>query len=148
MKMNTLFRVAKSAPYHLPERTECFDKNVKRFVELNRPDLLNYLTNYSRSLFREDLLLDNLQRYNRKFADERTFQHRLESNSLMQRARQLAEDQLRESFTVTAISAHNFDKVPFIKSSSAGYGYQGLKRDNYELARRYVCINLFANPFS
>jgi len=141
--MRTLFKVASIAPYPNPTRNEIIDPLVHEFVSTFRPDILNYLKDYSRSIYDADIHIRNLFYFDKPIADEHLYSDRIKKDPLMLKARRLAENALRSAFTVNAISAHNFDSVPYVKTSSAGYGYTGTKRDNYLLARRYTVISLF-----
>jgi len=133
--MHTLFKIAQLKPYSLYSSIETIDQDVKEFLERFRPDILDYIKDFSRATFDPDIHIKNLHYFNRSIADEHTYAHRIRQSPLMQKARLLAEQALAPAFRTKAISAHNFDAVPYVKSSSAGYGYQGSKRDNYLLAR-------------
>lgn len=140
--MSTVTVLKKLAPYSIHSSYDPRDSAIHSFLKQYKPSLLTSIQAYSRSLYSEEQHYQSFRQYDRPLATERLISHNINANTTLERARALAEASLCDAFSIEATPMSNLDVVPWISTSSAGYGYHGLKRDNYRLARGRATSNL------
>lgn len=133
----TLTYVTRLAPYHITKSGSPVDRYVYKWMEERMPEVLDLLMDYTRGMYSLDLHYKAFFKFDHNDVVPTQY-----SSAAMLEARTTVEECLRESFSVKAISASTLDKVKYIGSSAAGYGYLGNKRDNYYLARARATANL------
>lgn len=139
---STIEYVRKLPSYKVRKTEAPYDAFVYNILTQRIPQAIPILLEYSRGLYDLSLHLNNFQQFNRTMKQEKRI-HKLLSNSRdITLARTLVEEQLRPLFTIDAIPMNQLDRIDYVKSSSAGYGYTGSKSDNYLLARSRATTNL------
>ncbi len=140
--MTTIEYVRQLPSYKIVKFANPSDGFVRGIINILMPDLLPKIDLYTRGMYSEARHYDAFRKYERPITTELAIKERLLSDPYIYAARHFVEDELRDSFTVNAIPMNCLDKVAYVRSSAAGYGYTGLKRDNYLLARAHATSNL------
>ncbi len=140
--MTTIEYVRRLPSYEIVKTPNPADTHIRGIINMLMPDLLPKLDEYTRGMYSEELNYTAFYKYERPITTELAIKEALLSDSYIYATRCHVEDELRDSFSVDAISMSQLDKVSYIGSSAAGFGYVGLKRDNYLIARAHATSNL------
>nr|QIJ56918.1 RNA-directed RNA polymerase [Scaphoideus titanus-associated partiti-like virus 1] len=131
-----------------PYSIACSGSNEDPFVRAIVNDCvdsetLDRLSEYTRGLYSTELHYESFMFFNRPVKDDNLFSTRVTSHPSFQPALQQTRDQLSCVRGTSIIRPDHFDEVSWIPSSAAGFGYVGLKKDNYLLARKNATRALY-----
>lgn len=140
--MTTLTYKRRLPSYKLSSTATPVDIYVRGLVNELYPDALPSIDHYSRGMYSEALHTKALMKYDIPQTTEHRLKVTLSHDPYIQRSIDIVRSELRDAFTVKAISMSKLDDVSYVPTSSAGYGYVGNKRDNYLIARSRATANL------
>lgn len=140
--MTTLRFKRRLPSYKICATSTPVDVYVRGLVNELYPEALSSIDHYSRGLYSEELHTKALMKYNIPQTTEHQLKVFLSNDTYIQRSIDIVHSELRDAFTVTAISMSQLDNVSYVPTSSAGYGYVGNKRDNYIEARSRATANI------
>lgn len=106
-------------------------------------ETLTALKDYTRGLYSPELHYESFRFFEHSIEDDQRHGSRVVNHPAFRPAIEQTRSQLSVLRPVHIIRPDQFDKVSWIPSSSAGYGYVGKKRDNYPLARRNATRALY-----
>lgn len=134
--METIRFLKKLRPFKPYEGGIGYDRFVRLAIEeLIDAQTLHELSEFGRARYTTELHYSSFDNYRRPLVVEEAISSTCASDPLIQRAIRLAEQDLRPILNVPTLRLSEIDKVEFVGSSSAGYGYKGKKRDNFSRAR-------------
>lgn len=143
MNNTTVKYVRRLPPYSLFSVGSPNDEYVSDiFKQCLEPETLSALHEYTRGMYSIDSHYKSLMFFNRDISDDHMTSRLCNHPSLPYALAKVREELSCLRGTVP-ISTSNIDKVYWIPSSAAGYGYVGPKKDNYHLARRNATRALF-----
>lgn len=140
--MSSINYIRNLRPYLLMKVPDPEDKFVRSYFETEQPSLLSPLDEFTSGMYDTTRHYDALHKFDHPLDQLEAISAAYRDDPTMQQAIIIVDNIMRPSFTVNAISASRLDKVPWKPSSSAGYGYDGLKRDNYLYARSNATSNI------
>lgn len=147
MEPTTIQYIRRMPSYRVRDTTSPYDSTIYNLLCERIPDSLEPLLTYSRGLYSLDLHEQNFQQFDVLTSTIERQQRLLSTQPSIRAATDYVQGLLRPLFTVDSIPMNNLDKIRYSSNTAAGYGYVGLKRDNYLLARSRATANLhnFAN---
>lgn len=144
MNSTTVKYVRRLPPYSLFSVGSPSDRYVGDiFEQCLEKDTLSALHEYTRGMYSIDLHYKSLMFFNRDISDDHMTARFISSHPSFPFALAKVKEDLSCLKGTVPISTSEIDKVYWIPSSAAGYGYVGQKKDNYLLARRNATRALF-----
>lgn len=141
--MSTLTLIGRLPSYSLLTSGSHIDPFVQEIMkESFSPCTMRALDDYTRGMYSIDLHYAHLMRYERPLSVEASLSKTFRDNPAFHAAVAHLTEQL-SCIKATSITRDNLDKVAYVASSSADYGYVGSKANNFLLARRNATRALY-----
>lgn len=138
MSKDTVTFIRTLRPYPIGGGAHNIDTYVQEHLApLVDPSLLSEVHEYTRGMYSIDLHYESFRKYSTKAKADKQIGELLELNADYQQAKHTVRRSLRDLKHVQPIPMNELDRVRWVSSSAAGYGYENKKKgDCYLQARR------------
>lgn len=142
--METVIHLRRIEPYWLNRDFQPVDFYVQRTLKLyGDPMLSDALKHYTRGMYSLGGHYEAFSKYVRPVGLDELYWFKMLNNPHFREAMRLVTAELKPIFSVEPIASNQLDKIEWWSHTSAGFGYKGLKKDNYLLARHNATKALY-----